>query len=147
MWILHAAVNKTVLVRGSAVGLGWIHCNDCCWCKNTRCIRAALWPGADILELLPATPKTTSQRLQWCQLTACQSASPSPLYPSWAFCDYQRPMKKQRTQTCSGALTPTLTYLTTDRLAQKAGGRWQKMSMWLFFFVIFSLRLVAFSAP
>lgn len=53
------------------------YCHNPCWCKNTRCSRAVLWPGADIQELLPPTPKTTPPRLACCQLAAGHRAFPS----------------------------------------------------------------------
>lgn len=102
-----------------AVNVVWAELNYChnpCWCKNTRCSRAVLWPGADIQELLPPTPKTTPQRLACCQLAASHRAFPSrsdPLPPtstpppSWPLCDYQQLMKRKHR-----VLTPTaLAYL------------------------------------
>lgn len=77
-------------------GLSWITATIS-RCKNTRCSRAVLGPGADIQELLPPTPKTTPPRLARCQLASSHRAFPSLSDPpSWPLCDYQQPMKKNR---------------------------------------------------
>lgn len=85
------------------------YCNNHCWCKNTRCSRAVLWPGADIQELLPPTPKTTPPRLACCQLAGSHGAFPSLSYaPSWPLCDYQQPMK--RNTECTDLLESSYTH-------------------------------------
>ena len=109
----HFTVTHSVKTTGlCAVNVVWADLNYChnhCWCKNTRCTRAVLWPEADIQELLPPTPKTTRPRFARCQLAASHRAFPflsDP--PSWPLCDYQQLLKKHKsTWTCSGAPTPT----------------------------------------
>lgn len=93
-------VKRTALTTLYAVNVMWAelyYCHNHCWCKNTRCSRAVLWPGADIQELLPPTPKTTPPRLARCQLAHSQRAFPSLSDPpSWPLCSYQQLMKKHR---------------------------------------------------
>lgn len=86
------------------------HYQNHCWCKNTRCSRAALWPGADIQELLSPTPKTTPPSFSHCQLARSHRAFPSlsdpPAGLSAAISNRWGKKKiLQNTQTCSGART------------------------------------------
>lgn len=74
------------------------YCHIHCWCKNTRCSRALLCPGADTQqELVPPKPKTTPPRLAHCQLAFSHrvlSSFSDP--PSWPLYDYQQLVKKKR---------------------------------------------------
>lgn len=91
------------------------YCHIHCWCKNTRCSRALLCPGADTQqELMPPTPKTTPPRLAHCQLAFSHrvlSSFSDP--PSWPLYDYQQLVKKNvEFKDLLGALTATaLTHL------------------------------------
>lgn len=90
------------------------HYHNHCWCKNTRCSRAVLWPGADTSP----TPKTTPPRFSHCQLARSHGAFPPlsdpPAGLSAAISD-QRGKKYHRTHRPAQELRPA-------RLNHSVGG-------------------------